>query len=47
MRILADESVFVPAEISIGSGVRGIAILLKPTELQRALGQFELGKFAV
>jgi Cys-tRNA(Pro)/Cys-tRNA(Cys) deacylase len=47
MRILADESVFIPAEISIGSGVRGVAILLKPTDLQTALGQFEIGKFAV
>ena len=47
LRILADESVFVPSEISIGSGVRGIAILLKPTDLQSALGQFEIGKFAV
>jgi Cys-tRNA(Pro) deacylase len=47
MRVLADESVFVPDEISIGSGVRGIAIILKPTDLQSALGQFETGKFAV
>jgi Cys-tRNA(Pro)/Cys-tRNA(Cys) deacylase len=47
IRILADESVFVPADISIGSGVRGVAIILKPTDLQSALGQFEIGKFAV
>jgi Cys-tRNA(Pro)/Cys-tRNA(Cys) deacylase len=47
MRVLADESVFVPEEISIGSGVRGIAIILKPTDLQSALGQVETGKFAV
>ena len=47
MRILADESVFLQAEVSIGSGVRGTAILLKPTDLQSALGQLEIGKFAV
>jgi Cys-tRNA(Pro) deacylase len=47
IRILADESVFVPEEISIGSGVRGIAIILKPTDLQSALSQLEIGKFAV
>ena len=47
MRILADESIFVQTEISIGSGVRGVAIILKPTDLQSALGQFKIGKFAV
>ena len=47
MRILADESVFVHEEISIGSGVRGVAIILKPTDLQSALDQIEIGKFAV
>jgi Cys-tRNA(Pro) deacylase len=47
MRILADESVFVPDEISIGSGVRGVAVILKPTDLQSALGPLEIGKFAV
>jgi Cys-tRNA(Pro) deacylase len=47
MPILADESVFIDHEISIGSGVRGIAIILKPTDLQSALGQLEIGKFAV
>jgi Cys-tRNA(Pro) deacylase len=47
MRILADQSVFMPTEISIGSGVRGVAIILKPTDLQGALSQLEIGKFAV
>jgi Cys-tRNA(Pro)/Cys-tRNA(Cys) deacylase len=47
MRILADESVFLHDEISIGSGVRGVAIILKPTDLQSALGKVEIGKFAV
>jgi Cys-tRNA(Pro)/Cys-tRNA(Cys) deacylase len=47
LRILADESVFVHDEISIGSGVRGVAIILKSTDLQSVLNEAELGKFAV
>jgi Cys-tRNA(Pro)/Cys-tRNA(Cys) deacylase len=47
MRILADESVFVHDEISIGSGVRGVAVILKSTDLQSALDRLESGKFAV
>jgi len=45
MRILADESVFQPEEISIGSGVRGVAIIIKPADLQRALGKVDTGCF--
>jgi Cys-tRNA(Pro) deacylase len=47
MHILADKSVFVHKEISIGSGVRGVAIILKSTDLQGALNQLEIGHFAV
>ncbi len=47
LRVLADESVFIPNEISIGSGVRGVAIILKSTDLQSAMGQVETGKYAV
>ena len=47
LRILADESVFIHDEISIGSGVRGVAIILKSTDLQSALDQVEIGKFAL
>lgn len=47
MRILADESVFVHDEISIGSGVRGVAVILKSSDLQDALGHLEIGRFAV
>jgi len=47
LRILADVSVFVPEELSIGSGVRGVAIILKSTDLQGALHQVEIGNFAV
>jgi Cys-tRNA(Pro)/Cys-tRNA(Cys) deacylase len=47
LRILADETIFRNDEISIGSGVRGIAIILSPTDLQSALGEVEIGNFAV
>jgi len=46
VRILADESVFRYEEISIGSGVRGTAILLKSKDLKTALGNVEIGDFA-
>ncbi len=45
VRILADESVFQPEEISIGSGVRGIAVILKSSDLHNALGNVESGSF--
>ncbi len=45
MRILADESVFAPEEISIGSGVRGTTVILKSADLRRALGKVEVGRF--
>ena len=46
VRILADESVFVPGEISIGSGERGIAIILKSADLQKSIKNLEIGQFA-
>jgi len=46
LRILADESAFRPEEISLGSGMRGLAIIMKPIDLQRALGKVEIGSFA-
>jgi Cys-tRNA(Pro) deacylase len=45
MRILVDESVFVHAEISLGSGVRGTAVILQSADLRRALGDVEVGSF--
>ncbi len=45
MRMLADESVFAPAEISIGSGVPGTTVILSSTDLKRALGDIEIGVF--
>ncbi len=44
MPILADEGVFKPGEISIGSGVRGTAILLKSEDLRRALGTVDIAR---
>lgn len=44
-RILADEDVFVPEEISIGSGVRGITIIMTSSDLKRALRDVEIDRF--
>jgi Cys-tRNA(Pro)/Cys-tRNA(Cys) deacylase len=45
MRILADESVFIPEEISIGSGERGTAVILRSADLRQALANVEVGQF--
>ena len=45
LRILADVSVFHPQEISLGSGARGVAIIMKSEDLQWALGKIEVGQF--
>lgn len=42
VRLLIDPSVFREEEISIGSGVRNMAILLKSADLRRALGEAEI-----
>ncbi len=41
MRVIADPSVFAPDEISIGSGVRGLTVILSSVDLRRALGKIE------
>lgn len=46
MRILADESVFIHDEISIGSGVRGVTVIMRSADLKRALDGVEIGAFA-
>lgn len=46
MRILTDESVLAPEEISIGSGARGTTIIMKTADLFKALGPLETGRFA-
>jgi Cys-tRNA(Pro) deacylase len=46
VRMLADGSVFQNQEVSIGSGQRGVAILLRSQDLLTALGRIETGSFA-
>ncbi len=46
MRILADENIFAHEEISLGSGVRGAAVFMRPDDLRRALGDIEIGSFS-
>jgi prolyl-tRNA editing enzyme YbaK/EbsC (Cys-tRNA(Pro) deacylase) len=42
MRILVDESVFMHDEISLGSGVRGTAVIMTSADLRRVLGEVEV-----
>lgn len=42
LRILADPAVFVPEEISIGSGVRGTTVILRSADLRRSLPNVEI-----
>lgn len=46
MRILLDESVLQPQEISIGSGVRGVTVILSSENLRRALPDAKIVKLA-
>ncbi len=45
LRILADENVFRPEEISLGSGERDVGIIMKSADLRRALVEIEIGRF--
>ena len=42
LRILASRGVFQPEEISIGSGARGLAILIRASDLKKGLGEVEI-----
>lgn len=42
VKVTIDESVLQEEEVSIGSGVRNMAIILKSTDLRRALGDSEI-----
>jgi Cys-tRNA(Pro)/Cys-tRNA(Cys) deacylase len=46
MRVLVDRSVIQGGEISMGSGVRGTAVILAAADLLRALPNAEIGDFA-
>ncbi|MBI3942637.1 MAG: YbaK/EbsC family protein [Chloroflexi bacterium] len=45
MQVLVDESVLAQQEISIGSGERGTTIIMDTSDLLRALGDVETGRF--
>jgi Cys-tRNA(Pro) deacylase len=45
MRILVDESVLAQEELSLGSGVRGTAVIMQSADLLPALGGAEVGQF--
>lgn len=45
MRVLVDESVLKESEISLGSGVRGTAVLMTSKDLMTALGEVEVVRF--
>ena len=42
VRMLVDESVLQEDEVSLGSGVRNMAIIMKSADLHRALGEQEI-----
>jgi len=46
VRILVDQSVVDEEEVSLGSGQRGVAIMMKSKDLLQALGPVEIGAFA-
>jgi len=45
MRILVDDKIFEPVEVSIGSGVRGTTVILTSADLRKALAEAEIGNF--
>jgi prolyl-tRNA editing enzyme YbaK/EbsC (Cys-tRNA(Pro) deacylase) len=46
LRILVDRGVLQEEEISLGSGIRNITVILKSEDLMKALGEVEVGEFA-
>jgi Cys-tRNA(Pro)/Cys-tRNA(Cys) deacylase len=45
MRVLLDESVLLPVEVSLGSGERGATVILSTQDVRRALPEAEVGRF--
>lgn len=45
LRILIDGGVFSTDEISIGSGVKGVSVIMKTKDLKKALRNVEIGNF--
>lgn len=46
MRILVDQKVLEQEEISLGSGIRYVAVIMKTVDFMHALGSVEVGQFA-
>jgi Cys-tRNA(Pro)/Cys-tRNA(Cys) deacylase len=46
VRTLVDETVLAEEEISIGSGQRGLAVILQKKDFIQAMGKLETGKFS-
>jgi prolyl-tRNA editing enzyme YbaK/EbsC (Cys-tRNA(Pro) deacylase) len=46
VRVLIDPSVLREEEISMGSGMRNTAIILKSADLRRALGEVEIAELS-
>lgn len=46
IRVLVDHSVLAQDEISIGSGLRGVTVIMKTSHLLQALGPVEIGNFS-
>ena len=42
VKVLIDDSVLKEEEVSIGSGVRSVAIIMKSQDIRRALGEPEI-----
>jgi Cys-tRNA(Pro)/Cys-tRNA(Cys) deacylase len=45
VRVLIDEAVLAQEEVSLGSGVRGVAVILRTADLRRALPEATVGNF--
>jgi Cys-tRNA(Pro) deacylase len=45
LRVLVDQSVLVYEEVSLGSGERGLAIVMASADILRALGGVEMGNW--
>ena len=47
LRVLMDRGILAEAEISVGSGVRSTTVIMQRVDFIRALGDVEMGDFAV
>lgn len=45
MRILVDEKVFAEEEVSLGSGIQGVTVIMHSAYLKDSLGEIEIGRF--